>query len=524
MDGTCVYEEKTALHELTQGIQMAEQLRANLHSAEARDLLMQKILSAYDNALFVLKSRDTAPAPALPAASPPESLISSGSPGSEGFNSSLPYVLRCKISSFIFLLGHRKGSTTWEEQVRIFSGNGLEDDIDDGYNWRKYGQKEILGAKFPRSYYRCSYRNVQQCMAKKQVQKTDADPTVFEITYKGRHTCSHGAQLASRAPPQPPTLPENNEITLTHQQQQLSPPNPGETLLNLIAKLSVDTTVLGDDTLASPIFSLPSTSSRRMDDLDQLHFPNYYDDELWQVYSPPPPTLPEKNEITPTHHHQQISPPNPGETLSNLRANLSVDTTVLGGDSTLASPIFSLPSTSSGLMDELDQFHFISPATSETNFFYDDNELWHVYSPPSISPATSNTNFPYYDNELWQVYSSPFISPATSETNFPCYDNELRQVYSPPFISSANSETNFPCYDNELRQVYSSPFISPATSSETNFPCYDNELRQVYSPPFISQATSETHIFREWGSSPSLDLLAGPADVDPCFEFTNSLL
>ncbi|KAK9079758.1 hypothetical protein SSX86_001431 [Deinandra increscens subsp. villosa] len=306
MDGACVYEEKTVLHELTQGIQMAEQLRANLHSAEARGLLMQKILSAYDNALLVLKSRNTAPAPALRAASPPESLISSGSPGSEGFKfDQQPFSVQQGKN---VISKRRKRSTTWEEQVRIFSGNnGLEDDTDqDGYNWRKYGQKDILGAKFPRSYYRCSYSKVQKCMATKQVQKIDANPTVFEIAYKGKHRCIHGAQSAS----------------------------------------------------------------------------------------PPPPTLPEKNEITLTHHHQQLSPPNPSETLSNFRANLTVDTMVLGGD-TLASPIFSLPSTSSGLMDDLDQFHFISPATSETNFPYDDNELWQVYSPPFISPATSETNFLY---------------------------------------------------------------------------------------------------------------------------------
>ncbi|KAK9065195.1 hypothetical protein SSX86_016578 [Deinandra increscens subsp. villosa] len=187
MDGACVYEEKTVIHGLTQGIQMAEQLRANMHSAEARDLLMQKILSAYDNALFVLKSRNTAGqplAPALPAASPPkESSISIGSPGSEGF--------KFDQQPFSVQQGKkRKASTTWEKQVRIFGGNGLEDDSDDGYNWRKYGQKDILGAKFPRSYYRCSYSKVQKCMATKRVQIIDANPTVFETTVQ-RETHMH---------------------------------------------------------------------------------------------------------------------------------------------------------------------------------------------------------------------------------------------------------------------------------------------------------------------------------------------
>lgn len=39
----------------------------------------------------------------------------------------------------------------WMDQVRVSSGTGLEGPQDDGYSWRKYGQKDILGAKYPRS-------------------------------------------------------------------------------------------------------------------------------------------------------------------------------------------------------------------------------------------------------------------------------------------------------------------------------------------------------------------------------------
>lgn len=37
-------------------------------------------------------------------------------------------------------------------QVRLIPGvGGVEGPVDDGYSWRKYGQKDILGAKHPRS-------------------------------------------------------------------------------------------------------------------------------------------------------------------------------------------------------------------------------------------------------------------------------------------------------------------------------------------------------------------------------------
>ncbi|KAL5213262.1 hypothetical protein ABZP36_024109 [Zizania latifolia] len=57
----------------------------------------------------------------------------------------------------------------------------------DSYLWRKYGQKDILGARFARSYFKCGHR--AGCPARKQVQLSDADPSRLEITYIGAHTC-----------------------------------------------------------------------------------------------------------------------------------------------------------------------------------------------------------------------------------------------------------------------------------------------------------------------------------------------
>ncbi|KAK7275884.1 hypothetical protein RIF29_17010 [Crotalaria pallida] len=60
---------------------------------------------------------------------------------------------------------------------------------DDTHAWRKYGQKGILNSKFPRGYFRCTKKYDEGCMATKQVQRTQENPDMFEITYIGIHTC-----------------------------------------------------------------------------------------------------------------------------------------------------------------------------------------------------------------------------------------------------------------------------------------------------------------------------------------------
>ena len=40
----------------------------------------------------------------------------------------------------------------------------------DGYNWRKYGQKNVKGNEYIRSYYKCTHPN---CQAKKQLEQSN---------------------------------------------------------------------------------------------------------------------------------------------------------------------------------------------------------------------------------------------------------------------------------------------------------------------------------------------------------------
>ncbi|XP_047152129.1 probable WRKY transcription factor 33 isoform X1 [Vigna umbellata] len=54
---------------------------------------------------------------------------------------------------------------------------------EDGFNWRKYGQKQVKGSENPRSYYKCTHPN---CSVKKKVEKS-LDGQITEIVYKGHH-------------------------------------------------------------------------------------------------------------------------------------------------------------------------------------------------------------------------------------------------------------------------------------------------------------------------------------------------
>ncbi|GJN34171.1 hypothetical protein PR202_gb22815 [Eleusine coracana subsp. coracana] len=93
----------------------------------------------------------------------------------------------------------KKMTEKMKNQVKVSSAGGGETPVDDGNSWRKYGQKEILGAKYPRGYYRCTYRHSQGCAAMKQVQRTDEDPTIFNVFYLGTHTCVPKTEAAAAA-------------------------------------------------------------------------------------------------------------------------------------------------------------------------------------------------------------------------------------------------------------------------------------------------------------------------------------
>ncbi|EEF51756.1 probable WRKY transcription factor 75 [Ricinus communis] len=102
--------------------------------------------------------------------------ISGGSPRSSDI----------KVSS-----GKRDGDYDNKKEITrhryAFQTRSQVDILDDGYRWRKYGQKTVKNSKFPRSYYKCTHNG---CSVKKQVQRKSEEEEVVVTTYEGKHTHS----------------------------------------------------------------------------------------------------------------------------------------------------------------------------------------------------------------------------------------------------------------------------------------------------------------------------------------------
>ncbi|KAG6517616.1 probable WRKY transcription factor 43 [Zingiber officinale] len=85
-------------------------------------------------------------------------------------------------------IAQKKGKKQEKKMRRprlAFQTRSRVDILDDGYRWRKYGQKAVKNNKFPRSYYRCTH---QDCNVKKQVQRLSKDENIVVTTYEGTHT------------------------------------------------------------------------------------------------------------------------------------------------------------------------------------------------------------------------------------------------------------------------------------------------------------------------------------------------
>lgn len=162
----------------------------------------------------------------------------------------------------------RKTVLRWTEQVPEHTG--MDGPVDDEYSWRKYGMNYVFGARYPRSYYRCK---LQRCLALKQVQRSEEDPSTFVVTYRRRHTC---IQFSNR----------HDQLDEKRQRRSL------DTVINFQTGCHVKTEESGEEkvVLKSPSLSFPSAplptptlsierdknSSSMTTDNHSLHLTNEY--------------------------------------------------------------------------------------------------------------------------------------------------------------------------------------------------------------------------------------------------------
>lgn len=72
-----------------------------------------------------------------------------------------------------------------EERILCLRTKSDKDVLDDGFKWKKYGQKYIKHRIHPRFYFRC---RTSGCPVKKQVERCSEDPEYVVTSYNGIHS------------------------------------------------------------------------------------------------------------------------------------------------------------------------------------------------------------------------------------------------------------------------------------------------------------------------------------------------
>jgi len=79
---------------------------------------------------------------------------------------------------------HNSPAPTVPDDRHVVETETEADFFDDGYRWRKYGQKVVKGNPHPRSYYKCTHNG---CTVRKQVERSGRDARLLVTTYEGTH-------------------------------------------------------------------------------------------------------------------------------------------------------------------------------------------------------------------------------------------------------------------------------------------------------------------------------------------------
>ncbi|CAK7343544.1 unnamed protein product [Dovyalis caffra] len=179
-----------AIDELVRGQEIAKRLKLVMNRStgadgylSAGDLVME-IMNSFNSTLSILKRGEFDEfVSQIPANTQMGSPCWDGRKSEDSGESGRSTTATLKVKDRRGCYKRRKNSHSWMNEASALT--------DDGHAWRKYGQKLILNAKYPRSYFRCTHKFDQHCQATKQVQRVQEEPPLYRTTYHGHHTCKN---------------------------------------------------------------------------------------------------------------------------------------------------------------------------------------------------------------------------------------------------------------------------------------------------------------------------------------------
>jgi WRKY transcription factor 33 len=112
-------------------------------------------------------------------------------------------------------INNMAGNRTVREPRVVVQTMSDIDILDDGYRWRKYGQKVVKGNPNPRSYYKCT---TVGCPVRKHVERASHDLRAVITTYEGKHNHDVPAARGSAALYRPAPRPAaDSAMSTSHQ-------------------------------------------------------------------------------------------------------------------------------------------------------------------------------------------------------------------------------------------------------------------------------------------------------------------